>query len=244
MQKAIYNLEFPDFCNEMTIAEYRFSRVPDYQQRMLSLNHKIDLNYEFHIPKNTGTHARTAIVNTPKNENKSILPWIDTDSLALNDVLLLLSLFTCREVFAVNLEFRKDIDGVLIQDPRLWYWGGTLRSSIPYKGIPIVNNDPYEYDIGFEEELGRIYKLIRSSEWQEVYQNGYYLILARSAFRLQNVDDAFIHCWTIWEHLFAIHNSRWMSEDQIEKLPAVEKISCNYPAINKAIMKIIHEKSK
>ena len=225
MQKAVYNLVFPDYCNEITIAGYRFTRIPKYQESLQSLYQNVDYQYEFHIQKNTGTHAITAYVDIPQIENKAHLPWADKDCSALEDILFFFSLFTGREVFALDVNFQRDIDGVLIRDPRLWYWGSVLRCSIPYKGLPIKGNAPYKYNIGFQEGINKNYTLICSKEWQNTYQKGYYLFLARSALRLHNVDDAFIHCWTIWEHLFALLNSKWMSSDQIVKLSSVEKIS-------------------
>ena len=51
------------------------------------------------------------------------------------------------------------------------------------------------------------------------------MILAQQAFRRQPLETAFTQCWTIWEHLFAVHNDRWLSGEQLERLNATEKIA-------------------
>jgi len=242
MRKAVYNLVFPAYCNELTIAGYRFTRVPEYQESLQSLYQNVDYQLEFHIQINTGTHAITAYVDIPQRNDKAHLPWADKDYSALEDILLLFTLFTNREVFALDVDFQRDVDRVLIRDPRSWPWGGVLSCSIPYKGLPIEGNAPHKCNIGFQEGINNIYTLILSEDWQNTYQKGYYLFLARSAFRLHNIDDAFIHCWTIWEHLFALLNSKWMSSDQIRKLPSVEKIS--FILVFYSLVDIVSKKQK
>ena len=54
---------------------------------------------------------------------------------------------------------------------------------------------------------------------------GYFLFLARQAFRTRSLESAFIQCWTIWEHLFAVHNHKWLSDEKIHLLSSNEKIS-------------------
>jgi hypothetical protein len=49
--------------------------------------------------------------------------------------------------------------------------------------------------------------------------------LARQAFHTQTLESSFIQCWTIWEHLFAIHNQQWLSKERIRDLRSVEKIA-------------------
>jgi hypothetical protein len=41
------------------------------------------------------------------------------------------------------------------------------------------------------------------------------------AFRRQPLESAFTQCWTLWEHLFSVHNSNWLSRD----LDAVDRIA-------------------
>ena len=227
-KRFVYNLEFPSWCPEIKIAGYRFSRVPDYEEKVIRLQHLISGTSEFQIKATTGGHAQTAIVECPENENRAVLDWADKDYSALTDILLLLSIFSKREVFV--LEPQEDcVDNILskmviVSDPREYYWGGILRCSIPYDKHPI-NPDPYGYDMGFEKGINQIYTLIQSEEWQKKYRRGFFLFLARMAFRRQPLEAAFIQCWTIWEHLFSILNQERMSSEQIRKISSVEKVS-------------------
>ncbi|MFA7079071.1 MAG: hypothetical protein WC147_11785, partial [Syntrophomonas sp.] len=83
-------------------------------------------------------------------------------------------------------------------------FGGILRMSIPYKEMR-NNSDPYVcYDIGFQESLNSMYELIRTEEWQKTYEKGYFLLIAKNAFKPQILETSFLLCWTIWEHLFTI----------------------------------------
>lgn len=221
-QKSIYNLQFPSWCSEINIYGYRFYRVEDYKNQLQQLQHIASFWSEFDIKNNTGKHAITAYVDIPKKEKSAILEWGDAKHTALNDILLLLSLFTGREVF-VKEKYTENLGAIMI-DPRIHQFGGALLTSIPYKGRT-TNDDEYEFDIGFEEELNRIYLLIRSDEWQKIYHRGYFLFLAKQAFHRQPLESSFIQCWTIWEHLFAILNQKWLSKKEIQDLSSVEKIS-------------------
>ncbi len=223
MRKRVYNLEFPSWCPAMTVYGYKFSRVPDYPDRVVLLQHPVMSYLEFNISANTGQHAFTAYVELPDHEDRAILEWKGDSSTALNDVLLLLSIFTGRDVFAFE---DKDSDlPFLIPDPRCYQSGGVLITSIPYKEHPPYS-DAWEfgYDVGREEGLNQIYHLIRTEEWQRKYEHGYFLFLAQQAFRQQTLESAFIQCWTIWEHLFTIHNRNWLSDKQIRQLDSSEKI--------------------
>jgi hypothetical protein len=224
MRKRVYNLEFPSHCSEITLFGYRFSRVDNYQEQVCRLQHLGGSYSEFQVSAHTGTHAITACVEIPEQEESAILEWTNGDTTALNDILLLLSIFTQRDVFVVKPQMVEDAEGVMMSDPRVYHGGGILRCSIPYKEQPI-DPEPYSYDIGFEEGLNQIYSLIRSEEWQRKYRHGYFLFLARMAFRWQPLEAAFIQCWTIWEHLFSILNQNWLSSGRIHRISAVEKVS-------------------
>lgn len=144
-------------------------------------------------------------------------------------------------------------DMSITADPRVHQWGGSLRCSIPYEkkstGIDfskidgadffeIVDTedgeewipydppvDPSGYNIGFEKGLNRIYELISSPTWQERYNGGYFLFLARSAFRRQTIEASFIQCWTIWEHLFSVLNHGKLSDETIQnRIRAEDKV--------------------
>ena len=155
----------------------------------------------------------------------AIFSWADDSSTALLDILLLLSLFTGRDVFEVDEEFDEKAEISITADPRSYYFGGVLRTSIPHEKSQITDDYENRFDIGFEKGINKIYSLIRSSEWQKKYDNGYFLILAKNAFKRQILESSFIQCWTIWEHLFAVLNKKWLSSDEIRKLSSNEKIS-------------------
>lgn len=208
----------------MTVFGYRFTRVDDYQEQVLRLQHLGSSIAEFEKRANTGEHAITANVEIPEPEEQAVLEWSGTSNSALSDVLLLLSVFTGRDVFAGETQDEHPEDEVIPADPRVYTWGGILRCSIPYRRQPI-EQEPFGYDIGFEEGINQIYELIRSEEWQQEYQQGYFLFLARMAFRRQPLESSFIQCWTVWEHLFAVLNRNWLSSRQIRKLSSTEKIA-------------------
>ena len=66
---------------------------------------------------------------------------------------------------------------------------------------------------------------MRQPAWRDEYRKGHFLLLYKWAAQQRTVDAAFIHCWTIWEHLFAILNDSWMSRAHIQKVNASEKIA-------------------
>ncbi|GAG77073.1 unnamed protein product, partial [marine sediment metagenome] len=189
------------------------------------MQHLVTFHAEFQIRANTGNHAATAYVDLPEKEEKSVIKRLVSYSTALSDILLLLSIFTGRDVFTVDNASGGGSHRIIIADPRVYDWGGVLITSIPYKNRPITDDEPNGYNIGFEEGLNQVYALIRSEDWQHKYDKGHYLVLANMAFRCQPLETAFIQCWTIWEHLFTLHNKRWLSDEQITRLNAAEKIA-------------------
>jgi predicted nucleic acid-binding protein len=207
----------------MTIFGYHITRVDDYQTKVTSLQHLETSRVEFQIRANTGNHAVTTYVNLPEKEEKPAIKRLG--STALSDILLLLSIFTGRDVFTVDNASDGSSDRIIIADPRVYDWGGVLITSIPYKNQPIPDNEPYGYNIGFEEALNRVYLLVRSEDWQRKYKGGNFLILAQQAFRRQPLETAFTQCWTIWEYLFSVHNDRWLSDEQLRRLHSTEKIA-------------------
>jgi hypothetical protein len=224
MQKPVYNLEFPSWCPSITFFGYKFLRADNYQEQVRRLQQLTTIHSEFEIQANTGTHAITAYVEIPDHEEKAVLQWSDNGATALNDLLLLLSIFTKRDVFLSGTETIEDVEGIITADPREYSGGGILRCSIPYKKHH-GESAPFGHDIGFEECLNRIYLLIRSMEWQQKYRCGYFLFLGHMAFRRQPLEASFIQCWAIWEHLFAVLTEKWLSAKQIMHISATEKIS-------------------
>ena len=210
MRKEIYNLEFRSDCPAMTIFGYRFTRVDDYKDKIASLQHLITSYSEFAIHANTGKHAITAYVEIPEREKESALAWADgSNATPLTDILLLLSIFTRRDVFMVDKAIDDGTGKVIIADPRLYPSGGVLGASVPH----------------FEECLNTVYALLRTEKWKHKYQRGYFLFLAQQAFRSRSPDIAFILCWIIWEHLFAILNREWLPKDRLERIHSSDKVA-------------------
>ncbi len=241
--RPVYNLEFPSWCPELNISGYQFKRVSQYQEQVLQLQHLSNHISEYIQEPNTGTHAITGFVEVPDKEEMPVLEWAGNENTALMDVLLLLTLFTGRDVFVLGLQRKNEIrvtDDVIIADPRVFKWGGILRASLPYEKK--VDAETMPYNIGFEKGLNQIISLIRSDEWHLEYKQGYFLFLANMAFRNRILDAAFIQCWTIWEHLFAISNERWLSQEQIHRISSVEKIS--YLLVKFAFVGEIDNKSR
>lgn len=220
-QKKIYNFEFPSFCKQINIDSYIFKRVPEYVERVKSLQHGLSIFHEFNIHTTTGSHAITSIVDLPPKEKKAVFPWGNDKPTALDDILLLLSIFTSRHVFAEEPD--ENGNSIIVADPREYYFGRSLRTSLPYERNELV--DGSEYDAGFENGINKIYKKVRRKKWLESYSNGYFLLIFREACKRQIIETSFILCWSIWEHLFYLHNKKWLSDKAIKKLPSKEKIS-------------------
>lgn len=223
MERSIYNLQFPSWCNQLDLFGYTFTRVKDYQEQVKRLQHFGGSHSEFSIPPNNGEHAITAIVRHEEPEPEAVLEWSGESNTALMDLLLLLSLFTRRDVFASPSLGNKE-EGVIFRDSRIYGHGGILRLSIPYIGQPI-DPEPLKYDIGFQQGLNQVYSLIRDEDWRQLYRGGYFLFLANQAFHWQSLEASFTQCWTIWEHIFSVHNSRWLSDQSIHRMSSHEKIS-------------------
>jgi len=246
-RRRVYNLEFPSWCPELNISGYRFSRTEDYDTRVATLHHLATIHAELVKTVNAGTHAQTAYVEIPEDEERAVLPWNDENASRLEDILLLLSLFTGRDVFAVDEEVYNTGNFPITADPRCFRWGGILECSIPYehkstaqepdieifdivdtdegeKWIPTTIHDPSGYNIGFEKGLNQIYELIRSDEWQKKYRRGFLLFLARSAFSTYMLEPAFIQCWTIWEHLFSALNDNWLGKKGDRQIPSTDRL--------------------
>ena len=203
----VYNLVFPENCNEMEIFGYTFQRVINYIDRFKSLQHRDGFRYENHnIDLNSGVCAITATVETPSNEEEAILPW-RYESMALKDVLLLLSLFTNREVFLKE-------EGYLKANQNIFELGNILNVCTPVsdkcKYINVVN---------------QTYNHIRKEEWHRKYSNGFFLLLLKSAISVSLLEMSFLICWTIWEHIYSIlKRGEYLSNQRIIGKGTAKKI--------------------
>ncbi len=236
----IFNLEFPPYINELTIGDYLFKRVENYPEVFRSMMHLVNsTGSEFNTNVQTGSHQITATVKLPEKEKKCVLPWSDKNLTQLDDVLFLLTIFTGRNVFKKNWEDKNDI--AIIQDHRIHHYGGQLHLSLSHDWL-FKNKDTGELkneeemrntqifdwnkvNVGFEKSLNQVLATISSKKWQEEYEGGYFLFLFRSAIQRQIIETSFISCWTIWEHIFAIKNRKWLDNKAIEQMSGDKKIA-------------------
>jgi hypothetical protein len=227
MRYGVYNLEFPNWCSEMTIGGYRFTRRDDYEARLLQLQHPTGMICEFVVEVENGTHAETAIVEAPDPEPAAVLDWPD-GSTAIRDILLLLSIFTLRDVVAVGDKARGDDGEVfLLADPRMHPRGFALQSALPasWKPLPQPQRGFTQYDSRIEVGLNQVYERIRRPEWLERFHKGHYLFLLDQAVKQQRLEASFVQCYTIWEHLFSIrHQEKKWTPKEIAQHPAPKKI--------------------
>lgn len=217
MGTRIYNLEFPALIDHLTLSGYSFRRVPEYRERIRSLHHAVGHFREFDVPGNFGGHAITAEVDPPDPQPQALLKWGKTSATHLDDVLLILSLFTMRHVWAEEEE-----GGVIIADHRTYQYGWALRRGLPFVERRLGRK---RIDAGFESGINKVLILMAQKAWQTQYRGGHYLFLANHAFRRQILETTFSLCWTIWEHLFALHNDEWMDRQSIHHLSGKEKIA-------------------
>lgn len=122
MNNKVYNFQFPSWCNEVAIFGYRFSRIEEYKDRLLQLQHRSGIHSEFQILVNTGGHKITSKLEYPSKELKAVFEWEDNNATALHDILVLISIFTGREVFVVERELASG-EGYIPRDPRVYNWG-------------------------------------------------------------------------------------------------------------------------
>ncbi len=196
MRKKVYNLRFPA------------AGECGEETSLHGYKFKKVENYNVEIKKlaDRGISVATAWVDVPEKEEEAVLRWTSNDT-ALKDIILLLSLFTGYDVHVVNKNER--LKGA---DTRKYLTGKDLRISVV---IPRY----------FEETFNDLYNLVRTKHWKKKYHNGWFLLLAKHAFRWQPIEFAFTQCWTMWEHLFSIMNQGWLSEDGIRRVYSSEKIA-------------------
>ncbi len=194
----VYNLVFPDYCNEMTIFGYRFIRVDNYESKVKNLYHLAPMDGEFKIPVKIGVHSITAKVEIEDKEEASVIDWVNTNTTALDDILLLISLFTRRKVFKHDEQLAEK--NIPIVDPRIFPGGKVLLTSLRnnfHKGVY-----PNECDKYFENGLNQVYENIRNPEWIKLYGNGHFLFMLEDAISQLHIEPMFTLCWIIWEHLY------------------------------------------
>lgn len=234
----IYNLEFPEKVHTLTLDGYEIKRLPNYKNAHSKMMWLVNSNGgEFSTKDQTGQHQATASVK--EINKKPSLPWRNKQATRLNDICLVLSLFTGRNVFAIDEAIHKS-NPTLISDHRTYHYGGILRCSIPYEEEffneetlePLTeeekSQDEYYFlnqrDIGFGKGINAVLNLISSSSWKAKYGDGYFLFLFKQAMQRMDIEPTFILCWALWEHLFGAirprpqdKNGNEFTDDQLEK---------------------------
>ncbi len=218
MKLFIYNLEFTEYREEMTIGGFTFKRVADYENKVNLLSRHYP-NYigEFELSTSTGEHVITATVEDTSNGALSPLAYGAPQPI-LEDVLLILSLFTGREVFSSPnnepIGIKRDFRPYLAYD--------TLGVSIPPN---LIRNDRgMPVNIGFEEGLDRVLQTIHSSTWLDKFERGVVLFIARQVFIFQILEKAFLMSYVLWEHVFFIENKSILTPKQFQSTDGAQKI--------------------
>jgi len=236
----VYNLEFPAYVNIINIAGYKFKRVANYNTAFSGLQHIVEVfGSEFPIKLNTGTHQQTAIVEIPVEEESAILPWAKESKFTkLQDVLLFLTLFTGRNVFVLNPGEEKY---PLRPDPRGHFWGGQFRLSMQHdvkwrhrttselrtdeemKKVSVFDYD--RLDLGLEKTICALLDTVSSGSWRDKYGAGYFIFTFRQLLKQENIEQAFLASWTLWEHFFTLHHRHWLDDKSIEQIGGDKKIA-------------------
>ncbi|MFA4955294.1 MAG: hypothetical protein WC641_08380 [Patescibacteria group bacterium] len=255
MKKPVFNLQFPSHVNEIEVDGYVFQRTTEYGSAFSKLQHLVNSSgSEFETRIQVGSHQPTATVEIPDKEKLCALAWADSNSTALSDIILLLSIFTGRNVF---VDVDEDGGVAVMQDHRRSSFGGELCLSMPHvwmcrerrtgallersaiEGKSVSGYD--QLDLGLEKGLNDLLSLIRTTAWQNKYQGGHFLLLYKQAIQRQIIETSFVLCWAIWEHLFTLHNRSWMSERTIVNLSGEEKIRFVYGAYFQQPSKVASE---
>lgn len=222
MNKIIYNFEFPEYINSLCLDGYTIKRIENYEEAYSKMMWWVNSSgSEFSTTIQTGQHQATGIVEE-LNKNPS-LPWGNSTSTRLNDICLILSIFTGRNVFYLEEEAHND-SPTIISDHRMYNYGGILRCSIPYEAeffnedtletltqVEIESDEYYfvnQRDVGFGKVINQVLELISSQEWKTKFGGGYFLFLFKQAMQRMDIEPTFILCWAMWEHLFGTISPR------------------------------------
>jgi len=217
----VYNLKFEWAGEMMEIPPYVFVPVDDYCDRYRKLQHLVDVGggYCGSTKAVTGQHQVTGSVLLPDNEPPAALAWGHPDPTGLDDILLLLSIFTGRKVFALDPNVD---DGPIIADPREFQYGGGVGLSLGQVSRP--GEFGLDYARNLSAGTSEVLALIGSDAWRSAYGEGKFLFLFLAACQRQISESSFLLCWAIWEHLFRLRNEHWLSRGSLRRMDTREKI--------------------
>jgi len=219
----IYNLKFEWPDEKMVIEPYVFTPAEGYRGRYLRLQHLVDVGggYCGSTKAVTGEHQVTGSVLLPDDGPPATLGWGYPNPTALDDILLLLSIFTGRKVFALD---PAEAEGPIIADLRKFHYGGGVALSLGQ--LRRTGEDGFDqYALNLSAGTSAVLERIRSDAWRSTYRDGGFLFTFASACPRQTLQTSFLSCWTTWEHLFGLHHASTMSQKEVENTPAKEKIA-------------------
>lgn len=226
----VYNLVFPDYVNELRIGSYIFRRVPNYREAYAKLEHRVHSDgAEYPTRHTTGSHQIMATVEVAEGtqEPPPALPWAENEGHSqLEDILLLLELFTGRNVFVLNSG--EEQNSVIMRDPRASLYGAALHCAIEYEEVVVEDSNgwvDYTYDIGFEKTLNKVLTLISSSAWHTKYGDGQFMMIYKAAMAPQIIEANFILCWAVWNQIFTVRHINTLSDTQLRTTSEKDKIA-------------------
>ena len=124
----IFNLEFPPYVYEIQVGDYSFKRIPNYKEAFDKMMHLVDSSgSEFQTKVQVGSHQITAVVQLPIKEKKAVLSW-QSPLKQLDDILLLFSIFTDRNVFKKDWPDKNG--SIVMAEHRMHHYGAQLLLSL------------------------------------------------------------------------------------------------------------------
>jgi len=219
----VYNLKFEWPDEKMVIEPYVFVPADGYCDRYKRLQHLVDVGggYAGGTKAITGEHQVTGAVHLPDEAPPPALGWGHESPTALDDILLLLSIFTGRKVFALAPDMA---DAPIVADSRKYQYSGGVGLSLGKVTRPDESGGT-EYALNLSAGTSAVLERIRSDAWRSTYRDGRFLFTFAAACPRQILETSFLSCWTTWEHLFALHHASTMSEKEIENTSAKKKIA-------------------
>lgn len=202
--------------------------MADYDSKQALLSNQIEFHgVEFSGTTTIGQNAVTGTLTCTVAAPPSTSALLAASNSAIDDIVILLRLFTGREVaYAIPEAFENEKLLGFGLDHRHYSFGKVIRTSVPYiKGPNLCSSGLKWKDESVEAILNKILATISDKEWLDVYHNGAFIGLLEQAIKQRTITSAFTQCWTIWEHLFFCLNCKWMSEQNIRNTRADEKIA-------------------
>jgi len=212
----------------MHVGNWIIERVADYDSKQALLSNQIEFHgVEFSGTPRIGQNAVTGTLTCTVAEAPSTSALLGASKSAIDDIVILLRLFTGREVaYATTEAFENEKLLGFGLDHRQYTFGKVIRTSVPYiKGPNVCPSGLKWKDESVEAILNKILATISDKEWLDVYHHGAFIGLLEQAIKQRTITSAFTQCWTIWEHLFFCLNCKWMSEQNIRNTRADEKIA-------------------